>query len=99
MPLIIKATVRTGVAALAARSESKTATAMDPSTAATAPKAAGAGVRWCAGPFVSFIHNNAGIFFEVRVTKALPEQHAIRHVLDQSLRRSAVFKADGISHS
>ena len=46
---------------------------------------------------VRLVEHDDGVLLEVRVDQALPEQHAVRHVLDFRLGARAVLEADRVA--
>lgn len=50
------------------------------------------------GPLVGFIQHDNGILGQIRIYEALPQQHPICHVFDDSLRAGAVLKSNGVAN-
>lgn len=49
-------------------------------------------------PLVGLVQHDDGVLAQFRVDQTLPQQHTVRHVLDDRLGTSAVLKPDGITH-
>ncbi len=47
---------------------------------------------------MGLIHHHDRVGCQIRLAQELPQQHAIRHVLDDRLVRGAVLEADGVAH-
>ncbi|CDJ40368.1 hypothetical protein ETH_00037235 [Eimeria tenella] len=47
---------------------------------------------------VGLVHHNSSILLQQRIANKLPQQHAIRHVLQLRLRAAAVFKTNRVAH-
>lgn len=50
------------------------------------------------GPLMGFIQHDNGILGQIRIYEALPQQHPICHVFDDSLGAGAVFKSNGVAN-
>lgn len=53
------------------------------------------GVQWA---LVSLVHDDGAVVVQVRLPQRLPEQDAVRHVLDQGFLWRAVLKTNRIAH-
>ena len=49
------------------------------------------------GPLVSLVQHDDRVLGQVAVDQTLSQHHAVRHVLDDSLRTRAVLKPDRVS--
>lgn len=47
---------------------------------------------------VSLVHDDGAVVVQVRLAQRLPEQDAVRHVLDQGFLWCAVLKTNGVAH-
>ncbi len=47
---------------------------------------------------MSFVQHDNGVLFQVTVDEALPQQHTIRHVLDEGLLRGHVLEPNGVAN-
>ena len=47
---------------------------------------------------VGLVHDDGAVVIQVRLPQRLPQQDAVRHVLDHCLLGRAVLEADGIAH-
>ena len=50
------------------------------------------------GSLVGLVQHDDLVLQQISVDQTLPQQHAVRHVLDLRLRAGAVLKADGVAH-
>jgi hypothetical protein len=50
------------------------------------------------GALVSLVQDDDTVVVELVVQQALPEQHAVCHVLDVCRRARAILKTDGVAH-